>query len=195
MKNRIKILIAGFLLFSCFAVQAGERKKEKDNQEAFEKVVKLVESNFFYIEATDAFPSGNSSITIKTTYGSRTLGGEGHISLASNRGEIIMMDSVAVGRLPFFGRGYNLPYGGDGGIEFDKDAVKDRTIKVVNKRKKQYVEYKFSVQAKNDVFNIYMEVYANGKCSIHVTSNNRASISYAGILSPIPAEKAQIYMK
>ena len=42
---------------------------------------------------------------------------------------------------------------------------------------------------RNDVFNFYIEVYANGKCSVNVTSNNRASISYGGKLTPIPEDK------
>ena len=196
MKNAwTKIISTACLLLLCFCVQAAEKRDDKNNREAFAQMVALVESNLFYIELTDAFPTGNSSVNIKTKYGTRTLGGEGHISLIGNRGEIVMLDSVAVGRLPFFGRGYTLPYGGDGGIEFNRDKITGRSVKVVNKRKKQYLEYKFSVPVRNDTFNIYMEIYANGTCTMNVTSNNRASISYSGTVTSIPEDKAKIYLK
>lgn len=195
MKTLSKILPAGILILSCLFAQASDRKKEKADPEAFNKLVELVKSNLFYVEATDAYPSGNSSITVQTKHGSTTIGGEGHISLSNNRGELIMMDSVVTGHLPFFGRAYSLPYGEGGGIEFDKTRVKERSIKVVNKRKKQYVEYTFDAQSKNDMFTFYIEVYSNGNCVIKVNSNNRAAISYSGKLTEIPKDKAAIYLK
>ena len=73
--------------------------------------------------------------------------------------------------------------------EFEKAKIENESFKVINKRKKHYIEYKFNVRNRNDVFNFYVEVYGNGKCSVNVTSNNRASISYGGDLTPIPDDK------
>ena len=91
--------------------------------------------------------------------------------------------------MPFFGRAYSTEYGQGGGIEFEKAKIENESFKVINKRKKHYIEYKFNVRNRNDVFNFYVEVYGNGKCSVNVTSNNRASISYSGDLTPIPDDK------
>ena len=73
--------------------------------------------------------------------------------------------------------------------EFEKAKIEKESLKVINKRKKHYIEYKFNVRNRNDFFNFYVEVYGNGKCSVNVTSNNRASISYSGKLTPIPEDK------
>ena len=141
----------------------------------------------FYIEVDQAFPTGNSSITIDSKYGQKRIGGEGYVSLATNEGQLFILDTIATGRLPFFGRAYSTEYGQGGGIEFEKAKIENESFKVINKRKKHYIEYKFNVRNRNDVFNFYVEV--NGKCSVNVTSNNRASISYGGDLTPIPDDK------
>ena len=148
-----------------------------------------MKSREFYIEVDQAFPTGNSSITIDSKYGQKRIGGEGYVSLSTNEGQLFILDTIATGRLPFFGRAYSTEYGQGGGIEFEKAKIENESFKVINKRKKHYIEYKFNVRNRNDVFNFYVEVYGNGKCSVNVTSNNRASISYGGDLTPIPDDK------
>ena len=193
MKTIKTIIPIGILIFSClFAV--GE-KKQKTDTTGIDKIEKLMKSRIFYIEVDQAFPTGNSSITIDSKYGQKRIGGEGYVSLATNEGQIFFLDTVATGRLPFFGRAYSVEYGKGGGIEFEKAKIEKESLKVINKRKKHYIEYKFNVRNHNDVFNFHVEVYGNGKCSVNVTSNNRASISYAGKLTPIPDDKKEIYLK
>ena len=194
MKTLKIIFPMGMLLLSCFLVQAEGKKKEKGDPEAFTKVIELIESKVFYVEVTDAFPTGNSSITVNTKYGTNRLGGDGHVSLANNRGEVMMMDTIATGRLPFFGRAYSIPYGEGGGIEFEKAKIQRESLSIVNRKKKQYVEYKFSIPGRNDRFDFYMEIYPGGNCTVKVNSNNRASIAYGGMVLPMPEEKAAIYM-
>lgn len=187
MKTLKTIIPLGLLLLSCLFATA--EKKQKADTAGLNKIVQLVQSRVFYVEVDQAFPSGNSSVTINSKYGQKRIGGEGYVSLANNEGQIFFMDTVATGRLPFFGRAYSVPYGEGGGVEFQKAKINDQSFKIVNKRKKQYVEYKFSVRNRNDVFTIHMEIYSNGNCTVNVTSNNRASISYAGKVTPIPEEK------
>ena len=188
MKINRFILTIGILLFSVLFTIAAEKKVKTDTAES-NKLVKLIESKVFYIVVDDAFPTGNSSISISSKYGEKTIGGEGHVSLATNQGEIFFLDTVATGKLPFFGRAYSVPYGEGGGIEFDKAQINQESLNVVKKRKKQYVEYRFTVRNRNDVFTIYVEAYSNGRCNVKVNSNNRASISYDGKISAIPEEK------
>ena len=102
MKTLKTIIPIGILLFSClFAV--GE-KKQKTDTTGIDKIEKLMKSRIFYIEVDQAFPTGNSSITIDSKYGQKRIGGEGYVSLATNYGQIFFLDTVATGRLPFFGR-------------------------------------------------------------------------------------------
>ena len=209
MKTLKTIIPIGILLFTCpFAM--GEKKQKSDTagitkieqlmksilsfhdyepKISITKIEQLMKSREFYIEVDQAFPTGNSSITIDSKYGQKRIGGEGYVSLATNEGQLFILDSVATGHLPFFGRAYSTEYGQGGGIEFENAKIENESFKVIHKRKKHYIEYKFNVRNRNDVFNFYVEVYGNGKCSVNVTSNNRASISYGGDLTPIPEDK------
>ena len=175
------------LLLTGFAGMAKE--KEKVDTAAFNKMVRLVESKNFYVNVDAAFPMGNGSITIDTKYGTKRLGGEGYVSLANNQGELFIMDTVVTGHMPFFGRAYNIPYGDGGGMEFENTKLEKEYVKVFQKKKKQYISYDFTVRKDGDVFNFHVEIYANGNCTVNVNSNNRASISYSGEVSPIPEDK------
>ncbi len=190
MKTLKTIIPIGILLFTCFFAM-GE-KKQKTDTTGIAKIEQLMKSREFYIEVDQAFPTGNSSITINSKYGPKRIGGEGYVSLANNEGQLFILDTIATGHMPFFGRAYSTEYGEGGGIEFEKAKIENESFKVINKRKKHYIEYKFNVRSRNDVINFYVEVYANGKCSVNVTSNNRASISYSGDLTPIPDDKREV---
>ena len=76
--------------------------KTRKSTASFNRIVELVKSKIFYITLDDAFPSGNSSIVIDSKYGKKTIGGEGHVSLAMNQGEIFLMDTIATGKLGIF---------------------------------------------------------------------------------------------
>lgn len=80
--------------------------------------------------------------------------------------------------LPFFGRGYNIGYGSDGGIKFEG---KPEDIKV-SERKNGW-NLKTVVKGENDVYTLTFSIFTNGKASLTVISNNRASISYDGEIS------------
>jgi hypothetical protein len=187
MKTSKYIITAGALMLSCLAF-AGERSREKNDTTAFARLARLVESRCFRVEATDAYPTGNSSVTISSRNGSTTLGGEGHVSLATNRGELFFRDSVVSGHLPFFGRAYSLPYGEGGGFKLEDARLNKVKVKTVQRRKRRYVEFTCSVYASGDALTLSIEAYENGHCTIQVNSNNRAAISYGGTISPL--EKA-----
>lgn len=180
MKTLKCMLAAGAMLVCSGAAASGE--KEKSDSTAFEQVVALVKSKCFRVEATDAYPTGNSSVTIASRNGTTTLGGEGHVSLAGNRGELVFRDSVVSGRLPFFGRGYSLPYGEGGGFEFEETRIEKASVKVVKRRRTRYARFSCAARVGGDVITLTLEAYENGRCTLHATSNNRASISYGGVV-------------
>ncbi len=186
MKTTISI---GIFLFACLF--AWGEKKQKNDTTGMAAIEQLIKSREFYIEVDQAFPMGNSSITINSQFGTKQLGGDGYISLATNKGQLFMLDSIATGHMPFFGRAYSTEYGKGGGIEFEKAKIENESFKKINKRKQHYIEYKFSVRNRSDVFNFYVEAYANGRCNVNITSNNRASISYNGDITAIPQDKRE----
>lgn len=79
--------------------------------------------------------------------------------------------------LPFFGRAYSAPYGKSGGINFEG---KPENVQV-EKKKKSYI-VKATVRGKDDVYNLLFSVFFNGSTSLSVSSNNRASITFDGVI-------------
>jgi hypothetical protein len=188
MKTLKYILAAGALLLACLTF-AGERTRAKGDSTDFDKLARLVESRHFRVEATDAYPTGTSSVTIASRHGTTTLGGEGHVSLIANRGELFFRDTVVTGHLPFFGRAYSLPYGEGGGFELDKAKINKVKVKTVQRRKRQHVEFSCTTNISGDQLSIFIEAHENGTCTININSNNRASISYGGTIAPLDEEK------
>lgn len=158
------VLSFGFI-HSVTAQKITKEKKATQIEKTFQELRQIVESNHFKITITHVYPQS------------------GHdVSRFNPRGEITINDSIAKGQLPFFGRAYSLPYG-DAGIEFDA-PMKKQSTKIVEKKKKKHISYQFTVPAKNDIYQFYIEMSPEGNCSISLTSNNRAHISYTGTVSP-----------
>ena len=70
-------------------------KKQKSDTAGIAKIEQLMKNREFYIEVDQAFPTGNSSITINSKYGQKRIGGEGYVSLATNEGQLFILDTVA----------------------------------------------------------------------------------------------------
>lgn len=169
----IYLLLA--LLLPAFASTATAQKLTKEEkaaklEKAFEETRALVESKQFQIDIDRVYPQRG-----------------GDVSRFNPRGKITVRDSTAKGNLPFFGRAYSLPYGDGGGIEFDA-PMKDLTIKTIEKKKKKTISFNFTVTGKNDTYQLSIDVAPGGACSVNLTSNNRAQISYSGTLSALKEE-------
>ena len=93
MKTLKTIIPIGILLFTCLFTM-GE-KKQKSDTAGIAKIEQLMKSREFYIEVDQAFPTGNSSITINSKYGQKRIGGEGYVSLATNEGQLFILDTIA----------------------------------------------------------------------------------------------------
>lgn len=172
MKTRLFIfpLLFCFLSTSVFAQEKTnkELKAEKELQKQKE-IEALIDAKNFVFEAKKVLPQGGRLIILDyNTY-----------FLKFNT-EKTTCD------LPFFGRAFNVAYGGDGGIKFEG---KPENIKV-EKKKKSY-NIRATVKGKDDVYDLMFTVFFNGGASLSVNSNNRASISYDGEISAPKTESAQ----
>lgn len=156
------LFISGMLIQPVEAQKAKEIEKLAQLEKEFSQTKALIETNRFKIEIDRVYPQSGKDV-----------------SRFNPRGYITVNDSIAEGHLPFFGRAYSLPYGDGGGIDFDA-LVKDRTVKITDKKKKKIITYQFSVTGKNDVFLISIDFTAGGNCHINLTSNNRTHIAYSG---------------
>ncbi|MFD2940775.1 DUF4251 domain-containing protein [Flavobacterium notoginsengisoli] len=163
MKVTFSILVL-FLALS-FSVSAQEKtKKQLKEERELEKqneMKALLDAQNFVFEAQKVTPQGGRLIQLDyNTY-----------FLKFNK-ENTTCD------LPFFGRGYNVAYNGDGGIKFEG---KPENIKIENKKKSTVL--KATVRGKNDIYDLFFTIFYNGSATLSVNSNNRAPISYDGIVS------------
>ena len=172
MKTNILLLLCGLLLaiMPAEARKVSKADKTAENAKAFQEMEKLVAGRHFQIEINRVYPQ----------YGF-------DVSRFNPTGSILVQDSVARGHLPFFGRAYSLPYGENGGIDFD-NTMQRVSIKTVKRRKEKIIVMSFSVRGTYDVYQMTIEAASNGTCSVSLNSNQRAQISYGGTISPLKEE-------
>lgn len=161
------------LLVGCTTIAAAKDKSTKDSlqQQQFKNMLSLVESNRFQIQIDRVYPMKGFDVT-----------------KFNPEGTICLNDSIAKGKLPFFGRAYSLSYSpGEGGIKFD-NFVTERRIKAIEKKKNSLIRYQFNVSGENDIYRFSMDIFPNGTCTISVNSNNRENISYSGKIEKLPTQ-------
>jgi hypothetical protein len=171
MKTKRFILLV-LLFFLSLPVLAQEKSKKELKAERELKrqkeIEEMINSKKFVFEAQRVIPQGGRLL-----------------NLDYNTYFLKFNEARTTCDLPFFGRGFNVPYGGrDGGIKFEgiPEEIK------IEKKKKSYT-IKAVVKGKDDVYNLYFTVSFNGSASLSVNSNNRSSISYDGeIEAPKPEE-------
>lgn len=162
----------GILPASAQKVTKAEKAAREEQQ--FHQTLQLIESKQFQTEIDRVYPHGGYDV-----------------SRFNPRGCFTVTDSIADGKLPFFGKAYSAPYGEEGGIEFH-GVMKDVKIKINQRKKTKYISYHFSVKGKSDVYQIFMDIAPSGNCQINVSSNNRTQISYSGQVRALPEKSAVI---
>ena len=171
MKTKLFILLVVMPFLSFPVLSQEESKKELKAERELQKqkeIEGLINSRNFVFEAQKVMPQGGRLL-----------------NLDYNTYFLKFNETRTTCDLPFFGRGFNIPYGGgDGGIKFE-GVPEDIKIE----KKKKYYNIKATVKGKDDVYNLFFSIYSNGGATLSVNSNNRASISYDGeIEAPKPDE-------
>ncbi|MDQ6529989.1 DUF4251 domain-containing protein [Flavobacterium sp. LHD-85] len=171
MKTKMSVLL--FLLSVVnFSVSGQEKTKKELKQERELKkqneIKALIDSQNFVFEAQKATPQGGRLIQLDyNTY-----------FLKFNT------DNTTCD-LPFFGRGYNVGYGTDGGIKFEG---KPQNVRVESKKNNTIL--KATVRGASDVYDLTFSIFYNGSTTLSVSSNNRGPISYDGVIyAPKTEEK------
>lgn len=156
MKKILLIITAAVILAACATTdkqQGYDKKKEKA-----EMIDKAVCNRDFKISVRTAYPNRGRSVPLTTDFELRVKG-----------------DSV-MSYLPYFGRAYNIPYGGGKGLNFS-NVMSDFKI-TQPKRDKKHIE--FNVKNDEDTYKFYIDVFDNGNASINVMPQQRESISFNG---------------
>ncbi|MBM6673952.1 DUF4251 domain-containing protein [Marseilla massiliensis] len=158
MKCLISLIIAVLTLASCATadkVARDERRREKAGM-----VAESIESGRYRVGIRTAYPIRGAAVQVTGDYGLEVSG-----------------DSVTV-YLPYFGRGYTLPYGGGKGLNFKALT----TEYDVRKMKRGRTRVEFSTRNDEDTYRFTVDVFDNGQVSIDVQPQQRSRISYSGEL-------------
>ncbi len=170
MKTKIStsVLLWLLILSNGFSQDKGRKEsKEEHKIEVQKRIDSLINSKVFVFVASMAYPQGNKAMNLTT-----------------NINFIKFSPELIVSELPFYGRAYNVAYGGDGGMKFQGKPEEYTVVK----RKKDYL-IKAVVKGNNDSYQIFLTVSFEGSSSLSINSNNRSSISYSGDISAPEKQK------
>lgn len=157
MKTKRQILMLLLVLWGGVVSLSGQNKKEKKEAKK-EAVREVIISANYKINVGTALPMSGRSIVLITPY-----------SLE------VKNDSV-FSYLPYYGRAYNIPYGGGKGLIFDA-PIEDYQMNI-NQKGNAVIE--FSTRSSEDYYKFIIRVYGNGSATINVTMQNRQSIGFRG---------------
>lgn len=163
------ICFAAFLAGFFFLTPANAQgKKSKNNTaekaEAYQKVLKIIESGKFEFDAGKANPQRGRQVDLTTNPG----------YLKVNNGQV-------EADLPYMGVAHTAPYSGDTGIKFDGQAT---GYKIDKNDKKNRVTVTFKISSKGESFNCSLTVTGNPDSAVlYINSTRRDSISYYGRIS------------
>lgn len=161
--NSLMLITVFFSLTSSIAQEKSKKQlKEEVKIEKEKQIALLVNSKEFIFEVKRVLPQSGRAIEVS---------GEGYT--VEYRPDTINSD------LPFFGRGFNIGYGGDNGLKFKGKPEKFN----IEKTKKAYI-IKTEVKSERDYFSFLLSVNFDGSAYLSVNSNSRSSISYNGNIKP-----------
>lgn len=158
MKCLISLIIAVLTLASC--ATADKAARDQRRRDRAEKVAGAIESGRYRVGIRTAYPVRGGAVQVTGDYGLEVSG-----------------DSVTV-YLPYFGRGYTLPYGGGKGLNF-KAAMAEYKVRRV-KRDRTRVD--FLTGNDEDIYRFTVDIFDNGQVSVDVQPQQRSRISYGGEL-------------
>jgi len=92
--------------------------------------------------------------------------------------DLRIINDSAFAYLPYFGVAYSAPYGSsEGGIKF-AEPMTDYAI--ASNKKSNGWDIHFKIRSKEDVYEIFMNIFNNGSALFSVTSQKRDMISFSG---------------
>ena len=92
--------------------------------------------------------------------------------------DLRIINDSAFAYLPYFGVAYSAPYrSSEGGIKF-AEPMTDYAI--ASNKKSNGWDIHFKIRSKEDVYEIFMNIFNNGSALFSVTSQKRDMISFSG---------------
>ena len=135
-----------------------------------EKAAQMAELS---VNVTNALNSLDYKISIDRMYPMR--GGSKHVSYGYS---VEVRNDSLFSYLPYFGRAYNVPYGGGKGLNFS--APIGSYQEYMKRNGQRHIE--IGVTNDEDTYLYTIEVFDNGSSSVEVRGRQRERISYSGHL-------------
>jgi len=161
MKKILLFLAIVLVLVSCATSGETAARKKMEKQEMARKVNEAITNRHFKVNVNMVLPMGGSPISPSTLY-SVTIAGDSINSY-----------------LPYFGRAYDIPYGGGKGLNFE--GTIGQYSHGVNARKGEH-QVTLYVENEEDIYRYDFSIFDNGSASIDVIARKRNPISYTGYL-------------
>ncbi len=120
---------------------------------------------------TNALNNRDYKIAIDRMYPMR--GSSRHVSYGYS---VEVKNDTLISYLPYFGRAYNVPYGGGKGLNFT--APIGSYLEFMKRNGQRHIE--IGVTNEEDTYFYTIEVFDNGNSSVEVRARQRERISYSG---------------
>ena len=162
MKKYLTLALAALLMAGCAASQKATGEKQQKAEQLLQEIDTLMKLQHFGIAVNAAYPQGWGSVQLNYDYGLQVNG-----------------DAMR-SYLPYYGRAYQMTYGGDNGLNFNGTMTRCEYVK---KRSRQWT-VKMWANDENDSYVYTLQVYPNGRIDLTVDSGHRSRIRFTGILTP-----------
>lgn len=170
----MKIIIILFLLFHSAKLYAQDQSTL-----TFEQITSAVEQKTFQIRFNIATTHNSFYVDPITPYENQ------NVTISADSSFIMIIDSIAVGYLPYFGSGYAFPQYGINGIVF-KNKMINTQVSYNNRGKRPSISCSFDVYGLMDNYKIRLDITNDGTTYMLVISQQRGPISYIGNFKLLP---------
>lgn len=157
-KQTLTVIIATLALTACGVQKLSQTEKLVRQTLIAQETDSLVKSRRFGVEVSAVFPQGASMRHLNYDYGIQVHG-----------------DTLR-SYLPYFGRAYEVPYGGGKGLDFS-EPMKRWTLTEMKKGEQQM---KIWVENEEDSYVYTLHIYPSGVVDLTVDSRQRNRIRYNG---------------
>ena len=162
--KHIKLFLGGIISLTVLIQISCSSSRTTVDEGQIIQVKQQIESQRYSISVDYMIPTRGPARSLNTLY------------------SITVQGDTLISYLPYFGRAYNIPYGGGTGLNFTAPLF-DYSLSF---NSKGTARISFRARSEGDVILYNIEIFTNRRASIRVTSNNREGISFNGRLEEEP---------
>ena len=156
MKHLLTMMALTLAMVSCSTLTSAQRAEREAKME--KAVAKALAERCYTVDVNMMYPKSGRAQNVSSDYSLEVRG-----------------DSL-VSYLPYFGRAYNVPFGGGKGLNFAAPIKSYHS----EKGKKGNTRVEIQVDNTEDYFTYSLDIFPNGSTTIDVVARERESITFSG---------------